>query len=99
MFKLNELSGSLIKQGRFKESIDVFYNELELAVDNHVITWKELSDLSRDFSKILLNPSDYSFVQRLGTQMVNLAIRIPGYVPKATPEEFEANVKASREND
>lgn len=97
MFRLEELSGSLIKQGRFAEAIDRFYCEINIARQHGVITLTEFVDLSRAFAKVLLNPSCFDEVQTLGNQMLQLAIRIPNYVPTISEKEFKKNVKESRE--
>lgn len=97
MFKIEELSGSLIRSGRFKEAISVFQNEIRLALNAGVITEAEMFNLQFRFCSILLNPSDMFAVNTLSDSMLKLAMRIPGYLPKVTPEEFEKNVKASRE--
>lgn len=99
MFKLDELSGHLIKSGRFKEAIPKFYAELEEARINGVISLKEMTSLSKDFAEILLNPSSYSDVEILGNKLIALVVRIPGKLKKVSEEEFDANVKASREAD
>lgn len=99
MFKINELSGHLIKSGRFKEAIPKFYDELKECVANGVISFRETTQLSEAFAHILLNPSDILEVNSLGDKMITLVLRIPGKIPTVTEEEFEANVKASREAD
>lgn len=98
MFRLDELSGHLIKSGRFKDAIDKFYFELDTAKTLGVITYDEFYFLSRQFAFILLNPSDYKEVEALGNKMLNLAIRIPGKLPIVSEEEFKKNVKQSRED-
>jgi hypothetical protein len=96
MFKLEELSGSLIRSGRFKDAIPIFYFEVKMALSRGVISELEMFSLSQDFATVLLNPADVDTVSELGEKMIKLALRIPGLVPVVS-EDYEANVKASRE--
>jgi hypothetical protein len=79
-FKIEELSGSLIKSGKFAEAIVPFFRELDEAHGNGVITHNEFLALQQDFCWLLLKP-DVQKAQSLGTRMMYLAIRIPGKVP------------------
>lgn len=97
MFKLEELSGSLIRSGRFKEAIPVLLNELFRALKHGVISEDEMRNILTRFGCILLNPSDMVDVRNLSESMLRLVLRIPGYVPTVSYEEFDKNVKASRE--
>lgn len=101
MFKIHELAGSLIKSGRFKDAVPVVINELAIAMRNGVITQEELLNpitglLSR-FMHICLDPSDFEKVQKLGNAFILLALRTPGMVEVCSQEEYEQNVKESRE--
>jgi hypothetical protein len=96
MFKIEELSGHLIRSGRFRDAIWPFSNEVQAALHHGVITLEELFALQRAFSFILLNPSNPDEVVQLSNRMLKLALRIPGYVPSVGSEEFEKNLKASR---
>lgn len=95
MFKIEELSGSLIRSGRFKDAIPKFFEELRLALTRGVITEGEMFALSSDFAEILLNPSNIDNVSFVSERMLKLALRIPDYVPNVTTD-YEKNVKASR---
>jgi hypothetical protein len=101
MFKINELAGSLIKSGRFKDAVPIVINELAIAMRHGVITQEELLNpiggLLARFMHICLDPSDYDSVQKLGNAFIMLALRIPGMVETCSQEEYELNVKESRE--
>jgi hypothetical protein len=96
MFKIEELSGSLIKSGNFKDAIDPFYAELDEAFIAGCITYNEWLGLSKAFAWILLNPSNYEDVKAVGDKMIALAVRLEK-LPAVSTEEFNANVKKSRE--
>lgn len=96
MFKIEELSGSLIRSGKFSEAIPKFWSEIQLALQHGIITQAELLECGEYFSRILLNPSDVDEVNALAGHMIKLAFRIPDYVPSVPTEEFKDNVKASR---
>lgn len=98
MFKIEELSGSLIRSGRFKEAIPIFFMELKAAMSHAVITDIEMFSLSQAFASILLNPSNHELVEDLSSKMIKLALRIPNMVPTVSVD-YETNVKASREAD
>jgi hypothetical protein len=91
MFKIEELSGSLIKSGRFDDAIRVFFNELDKAHENGVISRDEMIRLQREFSYLLLRP-DAAQAKKLGDAMLALSLRMPP-VAEAV---FEKNVKDSR---
>lgn len=86
-------AGQLVKMGKFKDAIPLFYDELYQAIEAGVTNPSEFLNLSEDFSRVLLNPSDFDHVQRLGDKMLSLAMRVPGSMPKITKEEFYANIK------
>lgn len=90
MFKIKELSGQLIRSGKFADAIEPFNQELKLALDNGVITIDELFTLNERFGKILLNPSDFKEVNGLGNAMIQVALRIKGLVEEVDKEEDEA---------
>lgn len=94
-FKIEELSGSLIKSGKFNEAIVPFFKEIDHAQAWGVITHNEMLTLQEDFCWLLLHP-DVKKAENLGTRMLNLAIRIPGKV-EVVKEEFDKNVQESRE--
>ncbi len=100
MFKvMEELSGSLIKSGKFRQAIPQFTTELRMALKNGVISEQEIfgsKGLLNRFSAILLNPSNFDEVQALGNSMLHLALRIPNAVPVVTKDVFDRNVKDSR---
>jgi hypothetical protein len=96
MFKIEELSGSLIRSGRFVDAIPAFNRELQFAINRGCITLGELFSLNTMFCNILLNPSDYDEVAELSDKMIKLALRIPDFVPVVC-SDYEENVKASRE--
>lgn len=96
MFKIEELSGSLIRSGRFREAIPAFNRELQFAMNRGCITLGELFDLNTSFCQILLNPSNVDYVSELSDKMIRLAMRIPDFMPVVT-SDYEENVKASRE--
>lgn len=95
MFKIEELSGNLIKSGRFKEAIPKFRYELCRALDHGVIKNIELFDLIEDFNELLLVP-DASKAADIGNRMLQLALRTPDII-ELTKTEFGKNVKESRE--
>lgn len=97
-FRIEELSGSLIKSGRFKDSIEPFFLELEQAWENGVITVNELRVLERSFAHLLLVPNAED-ARLLGEKMLTLHMRILSIKQPFDDEAFEANVKASREAD
>ena len=85
LFKIEELSGSLIKSGRFQDAIEVFNKELMEAMYEGVISTSELlgpGGIISRFNHILLNPSNLDAVNKLGDDMIYIAIRIPNYVKK-----------------
>lgn len=90
MFKIKELSGQLIRSGRFGDAIEPFNQELKRALDNGVITIEELFTLNERFAKILLNPSDFKEVNSLGNAMIQVALRIKGLVEPVDKEADEA---------
>jgi hypothetical protein len=90
MFKIKELSGQLIKSGRFVDAIKPFNQELRLALDNGVITIDELFDLNTRFAEVMFNPSNFKEVNLLGNQMVQVALRVKGLVEEVKKEEDEA---------
>lgn len=96
MFKIEELSGHLIRSGRFKEAIPTFNRELQFAINRGVIGLGEVFELNTTFCSILLNPSDVDDVSELANRMIRLALRIPDFVPVVS-HDYEENVKASRE--
>lgn len=96
MFKIEELSGSLIRSGKFKEAIPTFNRELQFAMNRGCITLGELFDINTEFCELLLVPS-VTEAEDLGNKMIKLALRIPDFVPIVPAVEFDANVKASRE--
>lgn len=100
MFKIEELSGSLIKQGRFKEAIPKVINELHVALNKGAIGEEELFNpiigLPAVLAQICLNPSDMKQVNAFGDKMLNLAIRC-GLLEIAKSDEYEKNVRESRE--
>ena len=86
MFKIEELAGSLIKQGRFKDALPVVGHELSLAIAHSVISRREYfgpDGIMVRLGNILLNPGDTEAVQKLGDDLIYIAIRIPDYVQKA----------------
>jgi hypothetical protein len=101
MFKIEELAGSLIKSGRFKEAVPHVLNELAIAMRNGVVTERELLNpvcgLLARFMHVCLNPTNVDEVQKLGNAFIMLALRTPGMVEIASKEEYEKNVKESRE--
>lgn len=94
MFRLDEISGSLIKQGRFKEAITKFYYEIDLAINSNAISYKEMMALCESFSHLLLSPS-VDAAKELGDKMIMLAIRLPNYVPRVG-NEFYDNIEKSK---
>ena len=90
MFKIKELSGQLIRSGRFADAIEPFNQELRMALDGGVISIDELFDLNTRFAKVLLNPSTFREVNQLGNQMIQVALRIKGLVEEVKKEEDEA---------
>jgi hypothetical protein len=91
IFKIDtvELSGSLIKSGRFQEAIPLLFQELDEAHGNGVITHDELMSIQLDFCRLLLKP-DAKNADWLGTKMLHLAVRIPGKIKKIN-EKNETN--------
>ncbi len=86
MFKIEELSGSLIKSGRLKDAIEKFGYELQLSLSKGVLTENEVfgtDGIIARFNRILLNPNNVEEVMKLGDDMIFIAIRIPHYVAKA----------------
>lgn len=100
MFKIEELAGSLIKQGRFREAIPKVMNELCIALYKGVITEDELfnpiSGMPAVLAQVCLNPTNLKQVNAFGDKLLSLAIRC-GLVEVTTAEEFNKNVKDSRE--
>lgn len=96
MFKIEELSGSLIKSGQFRQAIPMFNRELKSAVDAGCITLSEMFHLNAEFFELLLIPN-VAKAEDLGEKMIKLALRIPSYVKIVTKDEFDKNVKESRE--
>lgn len=93
---MQELSGHLIKSGKFYQAIEIFFEELELAVHNGVITYDERKALTVEFSLALLNPSRFREIQDLGNKMLLLALRTPEYVKDFNQKDFNQNVKDSK---
>jgi hypothetical protein len=94
-FKLDELSGSLIKSGNFSQAICPFFAELDEAMLYGVISRDETRTLQEDFAWLLLNP-DAKKADYLGSKMLNLALRIPGKMKPVSSDEFDKNVENSR---
>jgi hypothetical protein len=85
MFKIDELAGSLVKQGRFKDALPVIGEELRRAIAHQVITNMEYfgpNGIMVRLGNILLNPADAEAVEKLGNDLIYIAIRIPDYVKK-----------------
>jgi hypothetical protein len=80
-FKIDtvDLSGSLIKSGKFNEAIGLFFKELDEAHANGVLSHDEIMKLQMDFCELLLK-HDAKKADWLGNRMLHLAIRIPGKV-------------------
>lgn len=93
MFKIEELSGSLIKSGRFKESIGPFILELDVALEKGVITRLEMIVLQREFCHLLLVP-DAIEAKKLGDKMLALSLRMP----PLPDSEFHENVRKCRKS-
>jgi hypothetical protein len=95
MFKIEELSGSLIKSGRFKDAITAFVVELAAADNAGLVTAVEHMNLQKEFCNLLLVP-DAKAAASLGDKMLALRLRVISRLslPK---EEFDENVKKSRE--
>lgn len=91
MFKIEELSGSLIKSGRFRDAIIPFISELDKAHAQGVITSGESKMLHRAFCELLLIP-DASSATILGDKMLALSLRMP----PIEVAEFHRNVEDSR---
>jgi hypothetical protein len=86
MFKIAELAGTLVKSGRFTDAIPVMGKELQLAIAHRVITNEEYfgpNGIMTRFCKMLLNPNSVEDAQKLGDDLIFIAIRIPDYVKKA----------------
>jgi hypothetical protein len=86
MFKIDELAGQLIKSGRFTDAIPVFGKELEKALAANVVTKTEVfgeTGIIARFNRILLKPNNVEDAQKLGDDLICIAIRIPYYVKKA----------------
>ena len=100
MFKIEELSGSLIKQGRFKEAIPKVMNEIAIALNKGFLTEDELlnpvSGIPATLARVCLNPSDIKTVNLLGDKMLRLAIRC-NLLEVVKTEEYDKNVQESRE--
>lgn len=96
MFKIEELSGSLIRSGKFKEAIPSFNRELQFAVNRGCITLDELFEINTEFCQLLLVPNVVE-AEDLGDKMIKLALRIPDFVPAVPLVDFDNNVKESRE--
>ena len=90
-------SGQLIKMGKFREAIPMFYDEIHMAMEAGVTNPNEYLGLAEEFSRILLNPSNFDEVQMLGDKMLKLMMRIPGYLPTVSKEEFYNNIKLNYE--
>jgi hypothetical protein len=90
-------SGQLIKMGKFKDAITPFYDELAVAMDAKVTNPVECFNISKRFSRIMLNPSDFDEVQAVGDAMLRLIMRIPGYLEPVSKEDFYKNVKMNYE--
>lgn len=86
MFKIEELSGSLIRSGKFKEAIPQFNSEMVAAMEAGCLGITEFFFVNEQFQNILLNPSNMDDVEALSTSMIRLALRIPNYV-KVIPYE------------
>jgi hypothetical protein len=94
-FKVEELAGSLIKSGRFKEAIPRFTALLGAALDQGVVTENEYYEVLREFMHILLNPSDFNQVQEYGNKILSLNLRL--HRPTSTEKlVFDKNLKESR---
>lgn len=86
MFKIDELGGVIFKQGRFRDALPKVAEELSLAISHRVITHNEYfgkNGIMVRLCNILLNPNDVDAVQKLGDDLIYIAIRIPDYVKKA----------------
>jgi hypothetical protein len=86
MFKIDELAGTLVKSGRFKDAIPVLGKELQMAIEHRVITNQEYfgpRGIMARFCEMLLNPNSADAAQKLGDDLICIAIRIPNYVKKA----------------
>ena len=99
-FKIEELSGSLIKQGRFDAAIPKVINELHIALNKGVISEDELFNpvygMPAVLARICLNPSNMDVVNKFGDKMLSIAIRC-GLLEVARTEEYDKNVQESRE--
>jgi hypothetical protein len=85
MFKIDEIAGVMVKSGRFKEAVPKIAAELELALAHRVITMREYFGPNGVFEricKVMLNPNDVDAIQKLGDDLIFIAIRIPDYVKK-----------------
>jgi hypothetical protein len=94
---LDFTAGQLVKMGKFKDAIPQFETELMLALEHGVIYNLEVVTLVTDFNSILLNPSNFDEVQGVGNKMLQMAMRIPGYLTKVSKEDFYTNVKMNYE--
>lgn len=92
---MKELSGHLIKSGKFFHSIDVFIEELDLAHQKGVITLEEQKSLMKEFCLFLLNPSRFEEIQDLGDRMLQLAIRMPDYID-SYQKTFYKNIEEAK---
>jgi len=96
MFQIEELAGSLIKSGRFQDAIEVFGKELLLAMGFGVITKEEVfgtDGIIARFNRIILNPCNLDEVNKLGDDLIFIAIRIPDYVRKNNETSSPDNSK------
>lgn len=98
---VKETAGQLIKSGRFKEAIPMVMLDVMAALHHGVATKDELLGdalgLVAQFQHILLDPSDFEKVQKLGDKFLQLEMRIPGYLRPLSKEEFYKNVKLNYE--
>lgn len=96
---MNEVAGQLIKSGRFRQAIPLVLYEMKLADDFGLLTnmekYGENGLLERLF-KLMLNP-DYNDAQALGESFMQLAMRIPTYLPQINKDTFLDNVKLNYE--
>ena len=92
-FKIEELSGSLIKSGRFKEAINPFVSELDKAHEKGVITRAEMILLQKAFCHLLLVPV-VADARALGDKMLALQLRMPSI----SESEFLGNLRESKKS-
>lgn len=95
MFKVTEIAGQLIKSGKFNDAIPVVIDELDYALREGVIMRDEMLALVQDWTHVLLNPSDFEQVQRVGERFISLAMRLPDYVQQVDQTEYKKNIEKS----